>query len=105
MRGKEGSVMKRWSGVRQAAVLIYCSEPVAGGEVVQIKPGPKPLDVRENSVCGHERRSVFRRRSSAGNAAPEHGKSPAGDGVFAACELLVVVVTICLLALMFVLHS
>jgi hypothetical protein len=41
----------------------------------------------------------------ARNGGYERCKSPAKDLVLTACELLVIVVTICLLAVMLVLHS
>jgi hypothetical protein len=95
--------MRRWSGVKWAAIEIYCSDSIAAAATAsasRIFESPAaqgiPL-VKSERYSGARSRSVRRHRSLARNTGSEYRKFPVGAVVLAVCELLVIVVTICLL--------
>jgi len=103
--------MRRWSGVRRAAVLIHCSEPAPAVSAVSTNSMTDPLATPETSFKQPERgpgsrsRPDHRCRLPARKSSYVRRKSPARDMVLTACELLVIAVTICLLTVVTFLGS
>lgn len=97
--------------MRRAAVLIYCSEPAPAVAAVSTNSMTDPLTPQEASFKQPERgsgtisRPDHRCRLPARKSSYVRSRSPAGDMLLTACELLVIAVTICLLALVIFLDS